>query len=82
MATLQQQQAFYRTHLPYTGTLQHNNLGHPFYILGQMALEWWGQSIAGAHLAMKVTSWRHVKVLKGVWANDNGNRRQFVTCQR
>lgn len=76
MATLQQQQAFYRTHLPYAERAAQQLGTHPFNILGQMALESnWGQSIAGAHNYGNIMETR--KGAQGVWANDNGNRRQF-----
>lgn len=76
MATLQQQQAFYRTHLPYAERAAQQLGTHPFNILGQMALESnWGQSIAGAHNYGNIMETR--KGVQGVWANDNGNRRQF-----
>lgn len=76
MATLQQQQAFYRTHLPYAERAAQQLGTHPFNILGQMALESnWGQSTAGAHNYGNIMETR--KGVQGVWANDNGNRRQF-----
>lgn len=76
MATLQQQQAFFRAQLPYAERAAQQLGTHPFNILGQMALESnWGQSLAGAHNYGNIMETR--KGVQGVWANDNGNRRQF-----
>lgn len=76
MATLQEQQAFYRQHLPLAERAAQQLGTHPFNILGQMALESnWGKSIAGAHNYGNIMETR--KGVQGVWANDNGNRRQF-----
>lgn len=76
MATLEQQQAFYRAQLPYAERAAKQLGTHPFNILGQMALESnWGNSLAGAHNYGNILETR--KGVQGVWANDNGNRRQF-----
>lgn len=76
MATLQQQQAFFRAQLPYAERAAQQLGTHPFNILGQMALESnWGQSLAGSHNYGNIMETR--KGVQGVWANDNGNRRQF-----
>lgn len=76
MATLEQQQAFYRRHLPLAERAAQQLGVHPFSILGQMALESnWGNSLAGAYNYGNILETR--KGVDGVWANDNGNRRQF-----
>lgn len=76
MATLEQQQAFFRAQLPYAERAAKQLGTHPFNILGQMALESnWGNSLAGSHNYGNILETR--KGVEGVWANDNGNRRQF-----